>query len=128
MKRVRRSRTAPEEAVAQLLRELGLRLRRNVSSLPGTPDFANKSRRLAVFVHGCFWHAHPGCVRARLPKANRPFWRAKLDANVERDARKRRALKAAGYHVTVIWECELGTAKVRRRLRRLGAIGVGPAD
>jgi DNA mismatch endonuclease (patch repair protein) len=127
MKRVRRTRTAPEEAVAELLRWIGLRMRRNVSSLPGSPDFANKSRRIAIFVHGCFWHAHPGCDRARMPKANRTFWRTKLSANVARDERKRRALKAAGYRVTVIWECEVGTSMVRRRLRRLEALAVRPA-
>jgi DNA mismatch endonuclease (patch repair protein) len=106
MRSVRRERTDPEEAVAAALRRAGVRFRRNVRSLPGSPDLANKSRRFAVYVHGCFWHRHPGCSRATSPKTNAEFWQTKFAANVERDARKEQALRALGYNVEVIWECQ----------------------
>jgi DNA mismatch endonuclease (patch repair protein) len=118
MKKVRRSRTAPEEAVAQILRELGVRTRRNVRGLPGTPDFANKRRQFAIFVHGCFWHGHTPCRLAKTPTRNREFWESKLAANRARDAAKVQALKAIGFRVLTVWQCELpGVA--RRRLRSL---------
>lgn len=106
MRSVRRERTDPEEAVAAALRRAGVRFRRNVRTLPGSPDLANKARRFAIYVHGCFWHRHPGCSKATMPKANAEFWRRKFDANVERDARKEQALRSLGYEVEVIWECE----------------------
>lgn len=119
MKKVRRSGTAPEEAVAVLLGELGIRMRRNVAGLPGTPDFANKRRRVAVFVHGCFWHAHRNCRLAKLPAHNRQFWEKKLDANRMRDRAKVRALKSLGFGVLTIWQCELsGRARVKLRALR----------
>jgi len=106
MRRVRRQRTAPEELVAKALRRLGVRYRRNVRSLAGSPDFANRSRGWAVFVHGCFWHWHPKCRRTTTPKHNRDFWQAKFAANVERDQRKRNILEDSGFRTLVIWECE----------------------
>lgn len=103
--RVRRSRTAPEEVVAALLRERGLAYRRDVRDLPGAPDFANRSRGWAIFVNGCFWHRHTGCRRATVPKNNRAFWTAKFAANRRRDAAAIRRLRALGFRVLVIWEC-----------------------
>jgi DNA mismatch endonuclease, patch repair protein len=106
MRRVRRARTAPEETVARALRAAGIAYRRNARGLPGTPDFANRRRGFAIFVHGCFWHRHPDCPRATTPKSNAAFWNAKFAANVARDAAKTRALTAQGFAVHVIWECE----------------------
>ena len=106
MRSVPRERTTPEEAVAGALRLLGVRFRRNVRSLPGSPDLANKTRRFAIYVHGCFWHRHTGCARATTPKANALFWVTKFAANVARDARKERALRTLGYDVDIIWECQ----------------------
>lgn len=98
---------------------MGAKYRLNVSDLPGSPDIANKSRRKAVFVHGCFWHLHEECPRARLPKANREWWRQKLLKNRGRDRRKTAALKAEGFDVITIWECELQEpAAVQESLRR----------
>lgn len=118
MKKVRRSRTAPEEAVAEILRELGVRSRRNVRGLPGTPDFANKRRQFAIFVHGCFWHGHSPCPLAKIPKTNRDFWMAKLRANKRRDIAKVQALEGVGFMVVTVWQCEL-TAIARWKLKRL---------
>ena len=117
MRRVRQRRTKPEDQVADILRSLGIRFRRNVRTLPGSPDFANKSRKWVVFVNGCFWHRHEGCVRTTTPTRNRAFWLAKFDANTVRDTKKTSLLRAMGFKIVVIWECEAaGNACVRRRL------------
>jgi DNA mismatch endonuclease (patch repair protein) len=113
MGRVRQRDTRPEQAVALALCSLGIAYRKNVRSLPGSPDFANKSRKWAVFVHGCFWHRHTGCRRATTPKANREFWLAKFAANRTRDARAIRALRAMGFRVAIIWECSVADAERR---------------
>lgn len=107
MRRVRRSRTAPEEEVAALLRTLGARYRRNVSSLPGSPDFANRRRGWAIFVNGCFWHHHRNCSRATSPKRNAEFWSAKFQSNRNRDAVKIKRLLRMGLRVLLVWECEV---------------------
>lgn len=108
MRRVRRSGTAPELEIAAILRELGVRTRRNVKGLPGTPDFANKSRKLAIFVHGCFWHGHKNCRFATMPKRNAAFWAEKIEANRTRDRRKAAALRRAGFRVITVWSCAPG--------------------
>jgi DNA mismatch endonuclease (patch repair protein) len=119
MQRVRRARTKPELLFEELARALGYRFRRNVQSLQGSPDFANKRRRKVVFVHGCFWHYHQQCGRGRIPRRNRGFWESKLLSNVERDRRKVRELREAGYDVLVVWECEIrSSAALRRKVRK----------
>jgi DNA mismatch endonuclease (patch repair protein) len=118
--RVRRSKTSAEEEVARLLRAHGLHYRRNVRTLPGSPDFANRTRGWAIFVNGCFWHHHTGCTRATVPKHNHAFWVEKFAANRRRDAAKIRALRTLGFRVLVIWECEIAACAERlARLRRL---------
>jgi len=121
MRRVRQVRTKPEEEVGSELRDLGICFRRNVRTLPGSPDFANKSQKWAIFVNGCFWHRHPGCERTTTPKQNRTFWRAKFTANIARDKAKTRLLRSLGFRVVVVWECQtvFDRARVRRRLMSL---------
>lgn len=120
MRRVRQTGTKAEDEVAAILRQSGLRFRRNVKSLPGSPDFANKTNQWAIFVHGCFWHRHKGCPRTTTPTRNRDFWLAKFAANVNRDTIKARLLRAMGFKVLTIWECETrNPSNVRRRLQRL---------
>jgi DNA mismatch endonuclease (patch repair protein) len=114
--RVRQRETAPEQAVGLALRGLSIHYRKNVKRLRGAPDFANRRKKWAVFVNGCFWHAHRGCSRATVPKANRPFWEEKFRQNRARDASAVRALRKSGFRVCIIWECELGEAQ--RRLAR----------
>lgn len=114
MKRVRRTRTAPEDKVGALLRSLSLRYRRNVESLPGSPDFSNRKARWAIFVNGCFWHRHTACKRSKIPSANRDFWDEKLRRNRQRDAAKVRALRLLGFRVFVIWECASEARTVAR--------------
>jgi DNA mismatch endonuclease Vsr len=106
MARVRQSGTDIETIVADNLRALGLRYRRNVKTLVGSPDFANQTHRWASFVNGCFWHNHTGCRSATIPKSNEAFWFAKFRENKRRDARAVRHLRRDGYRVIVIWGCE----------------------
>lgn len=104
---VRQKGTGAELAVARILRELGHAYRLNVRDLPGSPDFANRRRRWAIFVQGCFWHHHTNCRRATVPKSNAEFWRSKFIANRTRDARAIRALRAMGFRVVTVWECDV---------------------
>lgn len=120
MQRVRRVRTPAEDRVAALCRKLGLAYRRNVRSLPGSPDLANKRGRWAVFVNGCFWHRHTGCKKATTPKRNNEFWIEKFESNRRRDASKIRQLRAQGFRVLLVWECELDDElRLERRLSNL---------
>jgi len=112
LSRIRQKSTAPELAVGEILRSLGFYYRLTNRDLPASPDFANRRRRWAIFVHGCFWHAHAGCPRATVPKRNTDFWKAKFSANKKRDATTLKALRAQGYDAVVIWECELRDAPV----------------
>ena len=125
MSRVKNCRTAPEDAVAAMLRRLRARFRRNVKSLPGNPDLVVPAARTAIFVHGCFWHRHPDCNRAALPKTNKAFWKRKIAGNSKRDARNARLLRRKGWHVLTVWQCRLRDPdRVLKRLRRaLGTRG-----
>jgi DNA mismatch endonuclease (patch repair protein) len=124
MRSVRREGTKAEQEVARALRELKVRFRRNVKTLPGSPDFANRARRWAIFVHGCFWHRHQACVRTTTPTRNRDFWLEKFEANKRRDRRKARLLRGMGFSVLTIWECQTGDhAVIKRRLARLPSRG-----
>jgi DNA mismatch endonuclease (patch repair protein) len=118
MARVKSVDTTPELIVRKFLHAAGLRFRLHRADLPGRPDIVFAARKTVVFVHGCFWHAHPGCSRARVPATRRDYWEAKLARNVARDAANQAALDAAGWDVQVIWECEL------RATDRLEALAV----
>jgi DNA mismatch endonuclease (patch repair protein) len=107
MSGVRGRNTRPEMAVRRHLHAAGLRFRLHRRDLPGTPDIVLPRRKVAIFVHGCFWHRHEGCPRATTPSSNVEFWRKKFADNVARDARNRAALQAMGWRVVVVWECEL---------------------
>jgi len=86
--------------------------------LPGSPDIANRARKWAVFVHGCFWHRHVGCKRTTTPTRNRSFWIEKFRANIARDARVQAVLRSEGYRVIVVWECETEDVIHLRKLHR----------
>src|SRR5204863_6748807 len=119
MRSVRRTRTRDEERVAAILDGLGLSYAWGTTRLPGTPDFVLARRRTAVFVHGCFWHGHSGCRRARLPRTRRAFWTAKIARNRTRDRAVVRDLRRVGWRVVTLWGCRLApSARVRAALRR----------
>jgi DNA mismatch endonuclease (patch repair protein) len=119
LSRVPHQDTSAELVVRSLLHRLGLRFRVDNRDLPGSPDVANRSGRWALFVNGCFWHAHRGCKRATIPERNREFWLAKFRGNHARDKAALLALRRLGYRTIVVWECELRhPATLRRRLER----------
>ena len=110
MRRVKGKDTSPELAGRNARSRLGARYRLHRKDLPGNPDIVLPGRKLALFVHGCFWHGH-GCARgARVPKQNRDYWIGKVDRNRARDTRTREALAALGWRIETIWECELKDA------------------
>ena len=119
MRRVKGRDTTPEVKVRRALTALGARYRLHRKDLPGSPDIVLPGRRLALFVHGCFWHGHDCARGARVPKANRDYWVAKLARNRARDAWSRTALEAAGWRVEILWECELKDVALRARLAQL---------
>lgn len=106
MSRVRSKDTLAELRVRRAAHALGFRFRLHRSDLPGKPDLVFPKYRVALFVHGCFWHRHPGCRKASTPKSRIEFWQSKFDRNVERDVQTMAALKRLGWQPVVIWECE----------------------
>jgi DNA mismatch endonuclease (patch repair protein) len=111
--------TRPELLVRQLLHAKGFRYRLHVRDLPGRPDIVLPRFRTVIQVHGCFWHFHR-CKASGIPKTRSDFWHKKLLANRERDARNERELLALGWHVEIVWECQLtNTLRLRALLRRL---------
>lgn len=120
MRRIKSKGMKPELAVRRLVHGLGYRYRLHRKDLPGKPDLVFGPRRKVIFVHGCFWHGHEreGCLDARRPKSNTSYWNAKLAGNKQRDAERLQALKAMGWSVLVIWECETSDIpSVTKRLR-----------
>lgn len=115
MAAVKSSGSKPEMALRRLLHGAGYRYALHRADLPGKPDLVFAPRRKIVFVHGCFWHRH-GCRYTTTPKTRTEFWEEKFAANVVRDRRVRRALRAMGWQCLVVWQCELKNIdKVRRR-------------
>ena len=119
MARVRQRDTAPELTLRRMLHGLGYRYRLHAKGLPGSPDLAFASRKVALFVHGCFWHGHDCPRGARAPKQNADYWAAKIARNRARDARAEAALAALGWRAVTVWECELkAPSSVVDRLRQ----------
>jgi DNA mismatch endonuclease (patch repair protein) len=106
MGRVRGKDSKPEKAVRRMAHALGYRFRLHARTLPGTPDLVFPGKRKVIFVHGCFWHRHPKCIRTTTPKTRAAFWADKFKQNIARDAARERELKTLGWEVLVIWECE----------------------
>ncbi len=106
MSRIRGKDTKPEMLIRRGLHARGLRYRLHDRKLPGRPDLVFAKHHTAVFVHGCFWHAH-GCALSKPPATRQDFWRSKLEGNAARDEMAVVALQAAGWRVLVIWECSL---------------------
>jgi len=110
MSRVSGKHTKPERLVRSLLHRMGYRFTVNGpknKTLPGRPDIVLPARKSVIFVHGCFWHRHPGCKIATTPKSNVEYWQAKFERNIQRDRETEHALKQSGWHVIIIWECQL---------------------
>lgn len=107
MRNIRGKDTSPELAVRKLCRELGFSgYRIHSKELPGKPDLAWRGRKQAIFVHGCFWHGHDCAEGSRKPKSNRSYWIPKIERNQQRDMENLNNLRATGWKVLVVWECE----------------------
>ncbi len=124
MRAVKSRDTGPELKVRRAAHALGLRFRLERADLPGKPDLVFPARRVALFVHGCFWHGHDCPRGGRVPQANRAYWIAKLARNVMRDVASAKALRRLSWKPVVIWECETKDAKKLSRLiaRKVGNI------
>ena len=120
MGRIRGKGTKPELLVRGAAHRLGFRFRLHVRKLPGSPDLVFPRKKIALFVHGCFWHRHQGCRYCYVPKSNIQFWREKFKKNVLRDRRVRTGLEEMGWRVAIIWECEtVNPDSLRKRLKEL---------
>lgn len=129
MSRIKGRDTQPELALRRALHAGGKRYRLHVQALPGKPDLVFPRWSAVVFVHGCFWHQHKSCRIANVPQSNVRFWQAKFEATKRRDARAVKALRASGWRVMVVWECQLSTAqRVRSTAARVDAFLRGRQD
>lgn len=111
MAKVKSRDTKPEKKVRSLLFSLGFRFRLCQKNLPGKPDIVLKKYKIVIFVHGCFWHGHENCKNARIPKSNVEFWKNKIERNKQRFNEVAGQLRAQGWKVVVIWECETKDTK-----------------
>jgi DNA mismatch endonuclease, patch repair protein len=117
MRRIRSKNTKPELKVRCLLHSLGFRYRLHSKDLPGKPDLVFPGRKKIIFVHGCFFHQHKGCIDGRLPKSRPEYWEPKLARNVSRDRINRSKLTRAGWRSLVVWDCETkDLSKLQQRL------------
>ena len=118
MSRIRSVDTKPELIVRKFLFNKGFRYRTHDKTLPGKPDIANKKKKIAVFIHGCFWHQHEGCKRATMPKSNTEYWLKKLENNKLRFKSIFDELLSLKYNVFIIWECEVKSQDNLNKLYR----------
>jgi DNA mismatch endonuclease (patch repair protein) len=107
MSHVRSTNTLPELLVRKIVFSLGYRYRLHSRNLPGKPDLVFFKRRKVIFAHGCFWHGHKGCSKARLPKSRIEFWKQKMTRNRKRDRMIKRKLQEMGWACAIIWQCEM---------------------
>ncbi|WP_306152783.1 very short patch repair endonuclease [Roseovarius sp. MMSF_3281] len=106
MSRIRAKDTKPELIVRRILHSMGYRYRLHAPKLPGRPDIVFRPLRKVIFVHGCYWHRHPGCPKTTTPKTRQDFWQAKFERNVQRDRDVMKKLTEMGWSYLVVWECE----------------------
>ena len=119
MSKIKGKNTKPEELVRKYLFSKGFRYRKNDKRYPGSPDIVLPRYRTVIFVNGCFWHKHEGCKFFVWPKSNAEFWEKKIQANVMRDKTKQQTLLEQGWHVIIVWECELKKEHRLKTLERL---------
>ena len=119
MAKIKSTNTKPEVAVRKIIHGMGYRFRINYKKMPGSPDLVMPKYKLAIFVHGCFWHRHKGCRKTRMPKTNVEFWREKFESNIKRDRLVQNQIRKLGWGVLIIWECEIvGVEKLQRKILR----------
>jgi DNA mismatch endonuclease (patch repair protein) len=119
MSAVKQRGTKAEIELRHALHRLGFRYRLNDKRLPGSPDIVLPRYHVVIFVNGCFWHRHPNCSKATMPKSNVDYWRKKFAENVERDMRKESELTELGWRVIVVWQCEVSPKRLDDLAERL---------
>lgn len=119
MSKIKGKDTKPEEIVRKYLFQQGFRYRKNDKKLPGKPDIVLPKYKTVIFVNGCFWHKHEGCKYFVWPKSNQSFWREKIENTVKRDQKNNELLIKMGWHVIVVWECELKNSVREKTLKNL---------
>ncbi|WP_307343902.1 very short patch repair endonuclease [Caldalkalibacillus uzonensis] len=107
MSNIKNQNTKPELLIRSLLHKMGYRFRLHRKDLPGRPDLVLPKYKTVIFIHGCFWHQHPNCKKATIPKRNREFWLKKLTRNMERDQQVIEELESMGWNIIIIWECQV---------------------
>lgn len=107
MSHIRSKDTSIEVKVRKFLFSKGFRYRKNDSKLPGKPDIVLPKYKTVIFVHGCYWHRHPGCKNCTMPSTNTDFWIHKFNKNVQNDILYKQQLEQSGWHVITLWECEI---------------------
>ena len=107
MSRIRSENTKPEITVRSLIHKMGYRFRLHRNDLPGKPDIVLPKYNVVIFVHGCFWHRHPGCKYAYTPKSRQEYWKSKFKQNIKRHKKTAKELEDLGWQIIIIWECEL---------------------
>jgi len=115
MARIRSKDTSPELIVRRIAHGMGYRYRLHAKDLPGKPDLVFRSRKKAIFIHGCFWHGHTECREGRVPKSRTDYWQPKLERNRLRDAAHEEALHDLGWQTLTLWECQLKDPAIVRR-------------
>lgn len=120
MAKVKAKNTKPEIVVRSITHRLGFRFRLHRKDLPGSPDLVFPKLNKIIFVHGCFWHRHPGCSRTTNPKTRADYWQAKFESNKRRDKIALKALRLGGWKCFVVWECEtFDQQELKARLKAL---------
>jgi DNA mismatch endonuclease (patch repair protein) len=128
MARIKGRHTSPEIRLVMLLKRLGYKPQRHRKDLPGSPDVVLASTKTVLFVNGCFWHGHKNCKRATLPSSNKSFWMRKIEKNMQRDERQRRALRKMGWSVLTIWTCRPVSLVTLPSLLRRGGLRKNHSD
>jgi DNA mismatch endonuclease (patch repair protein) len=120
MSRIRSKNTKPEKQVRSIVHSMGYRFRLHKKGLPGRPDIVLPKYKSVILVHGCFWHQHRGCIDGKLPKTRTNYWQEKMQRNIERDKLNNRRLRAQGWRVLTIWECQVekNPGRVMERIYR----------
>ena len=119
MSKIKGKNTSIEVMCRKYLFSRGFRYRKNIRTLPGTPDIVLKKHKTVIFVNGCFWHHHEGCKKARIPKTHTNFWQNKIDRNIKNDQLHTQLLIELGWKVIVIWECELSKKEFQTTMERV---------
>ncbi len=132
MSKISGKETKPEILVRKFLFANGFRFRKNDRRYPGKPDIVLPKYKTVIFIHGCFWHGH-NCAGGKLPRTRKSFWKNKIKENVTRDVRNKRKLEEKGWHVIVIWQCEIDSMKranktLRALVKRIRKYSEEPSD